>query len=326
MNGSSATTTGGDNEMYYWHAVIAGDVTCICGTAAYQDDSNINMNGDSNVSNQLPSLDDCCLDPVQLLLPSQQQQQHALSGLCLVGCSDGTLHTLSLACGMRIGMPIVLGAAVAYVDIIVMQQQHDTTSSSISNNHAGSSSSSSNHAGSSSNNHYRVLAVTADGEVWVWNILDNKHNYNNCSSNKGSSSGKGMFQCIMRTNLRPVLISMRCRALTNYSSNNSNSSSNSSNNNNNPTKRHPKSNNNCDNHFHHNNSRKSYNASSSSTSSSSSVRVEQCILTPNEGKVVVSVFSLTAAGTEGGDYQSFCYCSEAQAWTRVADLRHVLSR
>jgi len=54
------------------------------------------------------------------------------------------------------------------------------------------------------------------------------------------------------------------------------------------------------------------------------VTVEKIIL---NARGSIELYALRRANSaEGGDWQGFCFCSDAQAWTRIVDMRHVLSR
>ena len=86
-------------------------------------------------------------------------------GLCVVGCADGSLHVLSMASGVRLCPPLVLGTAVAFLDI--RSEQAGTLA---------------------------VMAVTAEGEIWLWRF-----------------QGGGM-QCTLRASARSAVVSMRTRA------------------------------------------------------------------------------------------------------------------
>lgn len=230
-----------------WTAVVAGEVTCIAATEF----------GSSGA-----------------------QLGGSMSGLCLVGCSDGTLHCIDLACGARVGPPIVLGGAVAYVDISTTESPPATV--------------------------LLALAVTAEGEVWKWEVHPHT----------------AKFRCAVRTNLRPVLLSMKCRSSGSQqgaTSATGNSGAGGS-----------------------SKDRKTVTIPAGASSSASattagttpgnvnrksdgvSIRIEQCVLSP-AGEVVVHLMSATG-GAEGGDWQAFSYEEGAMAWTRLADMRFVLSR
>ena len=63
----------------------------------------------------------------------------------MAGCADGSLHVLSMASGVRVCPPLVLGTAVAFLDIRLEQ-----ASSLI------------------------ILAVTSEGEMWLWKFYDGR--------------------------------------------------------------------------------------------------------------------------------------------------------
>ena len=55
-----------------------------------------------------------------------------------------------------------------------------------------------------------------------------------------------------------------------------------------------------------------------------SIRVEQCVLS-DSGDIHVHCKSTTAL-PEGGEWQAYCYDAEGMMWQRLADMRHILSR
>lgn len=95
------------------------------------------------------------------------QADVAGGGLCVVGCIDGSLHVLSMASGVRLSPPMVLGTAVAFLDI-----RSDQTGA------------------------LTILAVTAEGEMWLWNFCD------------------GRMRCTLRVSARSAVVSMKTRATT----------------------------------------------------------------------------------------------------------------
>ena len=139
-----------------WTAVVAGEVTCLAAAEAPR----TTKTTISNASNG--HVDHSSYDGA------------SAEGLALVGCSDGTMHCLGLGCGMRFTAPMVLGAAVSYLDL-------QYTPSSTHEKDSGGM--------------YAALAVTADGEIWKWSV----------------DPLTTQFRCTVRTNLRPALLSMKCR-------------------------------------------------------------------------------------------------------------------
>ena len=99
--------------------------------------------------------------------------------------ADGTLHLMYLASGVRIAPPMVLGTAVVHVDTRVVGDRGEMA----------------------------ALAMTADGEVWVWRM-----DLKTCQP-----------RCTVRSSARPLLLSMRNRT-SSASSANSGSSAASGNN------------------------------------------------------------------------------------------------
>lgn len=146
-----------------WTAVVAGEVTCLAAAEAPRTTKTNGVNATNG------HVDHSSYDGA------------SAEGLALVGCSDGTVHCLGLGCGMRFTAPMVLGAAVSYLDL-----QYTPT-----NTHE-----------KDSNGVYTALAVTADGEIWKWSV----------------DPLTAQFRCTVRTNLRPALLSMKCR----HGANNSN--------------------------------------------------------------------------------------------------------
>ena len=111
----------------------------------------------------------CIAATCEKSLPGRAGNQMA-SGLVMAGCADGTLHLMYLASGVRTAPPMVLGTAVVHVDARV--------------------------TGDGDEQKLDALAMTADGEVWVWRI-DTK----TCQP-----------RCTVRSSARPILMSMRNRA------------------------------------------------------------------------------------------------------------------
>ena len=219
---------------------------------------------------------------------------------------------------------MVLGTPVSHVDII-----HTADHANPHTSHTA----------------YTVLAVTADGEVWVWTV----------------DAVSGRFKCTVRTTIRPVLLSMRCR-----SNNNNNSYSTGYNS---STTGELLATNAATGVGKTSSVARSVSAGasiggSSSNSSGSnsgvgdgsssklssrnnnnnnvSIRVEQCALTA-AGSIIIHVLSTSAnnsninnssgsanassaSSAEGGDWQAFTFCPDAMVWTRLVDMRFVLSR
>ena len=91
-------------------------------------------------------------------------------GLCVVGTNDGALHLLSLESGLRLSPVFIVGAPIISIDLITLP-----------------------------NNQSRILLVTAEGDVLVYNHAQTIPNESNTQL------------CFMfKTSLRPLLVSMRC--------------------------------------------------------------------------------------------------------------------
>ena len=130
-----------------WNSVVTGEITCLNGA-------------------RYPTLN----------IPNKRTAQSG--GVCVVGCSDGTMHLLSLDSGIRLAPPIVLGASVIVTDACPL-------SSSV-----------------------RVLAVTLDGELWVWEVSE----YNGVEvGGKENKPDNGHFHCVVRSSLKAPLAAMRQR-------------------------------------------------------------------------------------------------------------------
>ena len=100
-----------DDDSVVWKSTITGQATCISGQlggSRGEDGGNAVNNGNKSI------------------------------GLCVIGCSDGTLHILSIDSGIRMSPPLVLGASIASLEI----------------------------------NDNDLLALTADGELWKWGVQD----------------------------------------------------------------------------------------------------------------------------------------------------------
>ena len=73
------------------------------------------------------------------------------AGLAVVGCVDGSLHVFSLDSGVRALPPVVLGAAVACVDVVEAKDEGQQ----LQGQEQGQSG-------------VAIVAMTIDGELWVW--------------------------------------------------------------------------------------------------------------------------------------------------------------
>lgn len=166
------------------------------------------------------------------------------AGLAVVGCVDGSLHVFSLDSGVRALPPVVLGAAVACVDVVEVKDEEQQ----LQGQEQGQSG-------------VAIVAMTIDGELWVWR-----------------KRGVTMI-CSCRCSVKSIVASMKCRGAR-------------------------------------------ANSASTSTCADVMVSVERVSLTDGALPVVF----LRARNAEGGDWQAFQYCRDLAAWTRLADLRHVLSR
>lgn len=251
-----------------WTAVVAGEVTCIAAAEFGAPSPSHTRDSNCTATDRLSGLQ---------------------KGLCLIGCNDGTMHCIGLGCGARVGPPIVLGAALAYVDITPAATH---SSAAVT---------------------YLALVVTAEGEVWKWEV----------------SAQTAKFRCVVRTNLRPVLLSMKCRSSASAQGSSGVAGAN--------TNEHVKdrktvslagssssTKGGASTDAAGTSSTASGGASSAKKSDGVSVRIEQCILS-EAGEIVVHLMSATG-GTEGGDWQAFSYSEDAMVWTRLADMRYVLSR
>jgi len=309
-------------QQMKWQTIIPGEVTCISGAGS-------------------------CLHP----------DDDTTTGLCVIGCLDGSLHVLSLACGVHLGVPLVLGATVAYVDV--------HTLSTPSGRHGNNSDNDSSHHGDyppprlhEDDVCMRVLAVTADGEVYHWDV----------------SASTGRLKSTCRTNIRSAVLAMKSRShsegamrptiilradiKTNSTNNNTYTSSASTATTSNRISARDGINRSAgsstssgvisshDIHPHHrravvsaddqnnNNNTTAAVATSTATGSTAShgstaietysVTVEKIILNARGNIELYALRKGTSA--VGGDWQGFCFCSDAQAWTRLVDMRHVLSR
>ena len=228
-------------------------------------------------------------------------------GLCAAGCADGTLHLLSLQSGFRVAPPMVLGTAVAAVDALPMASRGEI----------------------------RVLAVTADCELWVW-----------LASAAGAvDGGAPSFRCVVRTTLRPAVLAMRSAALATAPSAagaQAQAQAQAAS----PLRRSARA------AF---DGAEDFVPSSSSSSSSSSsaaaaapaggpvdvargvlVSLEHCRLAEPHGQVSAALLvkpadasaTATSAGAGrcvGGAWQQFSFCETSLAWVRAGDLRHAAS-
>ena len=161
---SARNHSNADNISNYsrvsWKCVVTGEVTCLTGS-------------------RYPTRN----------IPNKHTAQSG--GVCVVGCSDGTIHLLSLDSGIRLAPPIVLGASVIVTDACPL-------SSSV-----------------------RVLAVTLDGELWVWEISE----YSGVEVGVGGGGNNlydGQFRCVVRSSLKAPLTAMRQKNNFNHSNVNDN--------------------------------------------------------------------------------------------------------
>ena len=254
-----------------WTAVVAGEVTCIA-AAEFR-----------------------CASPAH---SGCGAPRGSMEGLCLAGCNDGTVHCVGLACGSRVGPPIVLGAAIAYVDIMA-QAEADALCSPA--------------AVATATTTYIALAVTAEGELWKWEV----------------NARTAKFRCVVRANLRPVLLSMKCRSSGNQPGQQGAHSGGAG-----SSRDHGKDKKTVTLPGHSSSGKGGAGADAANATASVSagkksdggvsIRIEQCALT-EAGEVVVHLMSATG-GAEGGDWQAFSYDEGAMVWTRLADMRYVLSR
>lgn len=301
-----------------WQTIIPGEVTCISGAGSYHHPSD-----------------------------------GTAVGLCVIGCLDGSLHVLSLACGVHLGVPLVLGATVAYVDIHALS---DPRAGYDSSSIRGSSSSRGSHVHVDPPRHQdadtdtwmRVLAVTADGEVYQWDV----------------STSTGRLRSTCRTSIRPVVLTMKSSSHSRSSGGGEGMgtmrSTNNNYNNSINTIRATTSNGISGRDSSQGagkgmttsissssaGSSRAIKAATTSTPSSTATNTPSSTTTAtSNNSTVTEMYSVTvekiilnargsielyalrrATSAEGGDWQGFCFCSDAQAWTRIVDMRHVLSR
>ena len=135
-----------NDDSILWKTSIAGQATCIAGQGSNH------PNDDHN------DIDDC--------------GETVLMGLCIVGCSDGTLHILSIDAGVRVSPPLVLGAAIASLEL-------------------------------KDNN---LLALTADGELWKWEVKK-------ICKNGSTFVNDEILACTLRTNVRPVILAVKSKIM-----------------------------------------------------------------------------------------------------------------
>jgi hypothetical protein len=58
-----------------------------------------------------------CISGIQ---HSNSSSNEEIEGVCVIGCSDGTLHLLNLSSGLRLLPPLVVGMAIANIDMVVI--------------------------------------------------------------------------------------------------------------------------------------------------------------------------------------------------------------
>jgi hypothetical protein len=98
--------------------------------------------------------------------------------VAVIGCADGAIHVLDASSGMRLLSPIILGLGVAAVDLKVDNE----------GNHV-------------------LLALTGDGEIYVWNFSSIKLNFE--------------LACQFKCNIKPLIFSIKSKQI-NLSENASN--------------------------------------------------------------------------------------------------------
>lgn len=191
----------GDRNGCVWQAVVTGVVSCISGAHRTHTDTHSSSSTSSSFfpssfhSSSFPSSSSSHSSSSNSSYSSLNQDVHMTNkgGLCAVGCTDGTLHLLALDSGLRLAPPMVLGMGVVAVDVCALSDS------------------------------IRILAVTVDGELWVWE----SHNNNVINDNGRNSNGSGRngdFQCVVRSSIKAPLASMRQRHDHNHNYNNDNNS------------------------------------------------------------------------------------------------------
>ena len=82
MNNSNSGSVNGTSPL--WRCAVTGQATCISG-----------------------------------IQHSKSSSNEEVEGVCVIGCSDGTLHLLNLSAGLRLLPPLVVGMAIANIDMVV---------------------------------------------------------------------------------------------------------------------------------------------------------------------------------------------------------------
>ena len=121
------------NNKALWFSSVAGDTLALC---AIKESGNFKRgrNSVSGIMHHATAI--------------QSENDSSLEGLCLIGCADGSLHVLSLATGMLLCPPIILGAPVTHVDAIEIFPVVNGPSV------------------------LRILALSAYGNMWVWDVIN----------------------------------------------------------------------------------------------------------------------------------------------------------
>jgi WD40 repeat protein len=148
-----------------WEAFVAATVSSV---AAVLTDSSLGTAGSDNWSAENSKL---------------------LCGLAVVGCLDGSIHFLSLACGARLCPPLICGHPIAFVDVRCV-------------------------LGKESESYLHILACCIDGELIVWRMPADYDAINcSASSNVRNCLSGPQVKCVIKTSLRPAVQSMRCQQM-----------------------------------------------------------------------------------------------------------------
>jgi len=199
-----------------WVSSVAGDTLSIC---AIKETVNSKRSRNSIGGTSQPTIADSTLD-----------------GLCVIGCVDGSLHILSLATGMLLCPPLILGAPVTHVDIIETFPVINGPTV------------------------LRILALSAYGNMWAWDVVN------------------GQLQLHCKDTIHAALVSMKCRNST------------------------------------------------TAKGGAGADNVETNVDSFGFNEVGIPMLYVKSHGALGGDWQAFVYYKEAGVWSRVADLRHIMSR
>jgi WD40 repeat protein len=228
----------GNQEEQMWISPVTSEALCVCSIQQKSSPKSQKINKDSSSSTRLGLGLGLGLDTN--LGNNALSSVKTISGLCAVGCVDGSVHILTLGSGMRIAPPMVLGSPVTHVNMTTII--HTTTTGD-------------------KESIIRLMAISALGEMWVWDVIG------------------GHLRCVIRDSVRPVITSMKCQTSQVSSSCNDNGNL-------------------------------------------SEITIDQAVLSEDG---MPSLY-LRSKGASGGDWQAFSYCPEGLVWTRLADLRHVMSR